>query len=161
MNIQVTNNPIIITIPSSVALPLGGCSNPFVINLANPPFSDLTISYSFNNSAYSESNLYPNPILTPSQMTFNNIYYNNTFSFCSSTALSATASIPITLHLSGTNFESYAFSPSNIIILNVVTNVANTTPALSLVLNNQQKTFLDVNFTNSVDGVIFYEMMIG
>jgi hypothetical protein len=42
-----------------------------------------------------------------------------------------------------------------------VNNIANTTPTLNLVLNNQQKTFLDVNFTNNVDGVIFYEMMVG
>lgn len=53
MNIQVTNNPIPIVIPSSVNLPLGGCSNPFIINLSSPPFSDLTISYTFNNTLYS------------------------------------------------------------------------------------------------------------
>jgi hypothetical protein len=29
------------------------------------------------------------------------------------------------------------------------------------VLHNQQKTFLDVNFTNNVDGIIYYQMMIG
>ena len=69
--------------------------------------------------------------------------------------------IPLAFQLSGSNFDSYAFSPSNQIMLNVVNNVANTTPTLNLVLNNQQKTFLDINFTNNVDGVIFYEMMVG
>ena len=66
MNILVTNNPIVITLPSSVNLPRGGCSNPFIISLRNPPFNDLTITYTFDNSLYSEVNLYPNPILTPS-----------------------------------------------------------------------------------------------
>lgn len=65
------------------------------------------------------------------------------------------------MYLSGTNYNSYTFSPSNQITLNVVNTVANTTPILSLALNNQQKTFLDVNFTNNVDGIIFYEMALG
>lgn len=160
MNIVVTNNPIVITLPSSVNLPLGGCSNPFIISLNNPPFNDLTITYTFDNVLYSEINLYPNPILTPSQMDFTLTKYNNTFSFCSTSALPIT-SIPITFHLSGTNFNSYKFSPSNQVTLNVVNNVTNTVPTLSLALNNQQKTFLDINFTNNVDGTIFYEMMIG
>jgi len=98
--------------------------------------------------------------LTPSELTFTATNYNNTFSFCSTTALSVTA-IPLTFHLSGSNFNSYAFSPSNQIILNVVNNITNLTPTLSLALNNQQKTFLDVNFTNNLDGVIFYEIMAG
>ena len=88
-------------------------------------------------------------------MVFTLANYNNTFSFCSTSAL-AVASIPITFHLSGTNFNSYIFSPSNQVTLNVVTNVTNTSPTLSLVLHNQQKTFLDVKFTNNVDGNIFY-----
>ena len=99
-------------------------------------------------------------MLTPSFMTFTKTNYNNTFSFCSSASLPI-AAIPISLYLSGSNYSSYQFSPSNVITFNVVNNVANTTPTLSLLLHNQQKTFLDVNFTNNVDGVIYYQMMIG
>lgn len=99
-------------------------------------------------------------MLTPSEMTFTKTNYNNTFSFCSSTSIPL-AAIPITLHLSGSNYNSYQFAPSNTITLNVVNNVVNTPPTLSLLLHNQQKTFLDVNFTNNVDGVIYYQMMIG
>ena len=156
MNIDVTNNPISITLPTSVNLPLGGCSNPFIISLTNPPFNDLTITYTFNNALYSEVNLYPNPIITPSEMVFTLANYNNTVSFCSTSSLPIAASIPITFHLSGTNFNSYTFAPSNQVILNVVNNVPNTIPTIGLVLNSQQKTFLDVNFTNNVDGNIFY-----
>ena len=93
-------------------------------------------------------------------MIFTATYPNNTFSFCSTTALPI-ASIPITLQLSGSNFASYNFTPSNQIIFNVVNSTVNTVPTLALALNNQQKTFLDVNFTNNVDGLIFYEMMLG
>jgi hypothetical protein len=53
MNIQVTNAPVLITLPVSVNLPLGGCSNPFLISLSSPPLSDVIITYAFNNSLYS------------------------------------------------------------------------------------------------------------
>lgn len=80
---------------------------------------------------------------------------NGTFSFCASSTL-ALSSIPLLFYLSGTNYNSYTFSPSNQIILNIVNTVVNTPPVLALALNNQQKTFLDINFTNNVDGIIFY-----
>ena len=53
MNIKVTNTPVTITLPSSLTLPQGGCTDPFLINLVNPPFTDVTISYVFDNSVYS------------------------------------------------------------------------------------------------------------
>ena len=53
MNIKVTNTPVVITIPSSLTLPQGGCTDPYLISLANPPFTDMTISYVFDNSLYS------------------------------------------------------------------------------------------------------------
>ena len=53
MNIQVTNTPALITLPTSLDLPLGGCTKPFIISLNNPPFTDVTISFSFNNTLYS------------------------------------------------------------------------------------------------------------
>ena len=88
-------------------------------------------------------------------MDFTSTLPNNTFSFCASSTL-ALGAISLELFLSGTDYESYTFTPSSIITLNVVNNVTNTTPTLGLQLNNQQKTFLDVNFTNNVDGIIFY-----
>ena len=71
------------------------------------------------------------------------------------------STVALTLYLTGTNYQSYAFSPSNIITINVVNNITNSTPAITLTLNNQQKTFLDINFTNTVDGTIFYQLMLG
>jgi len=53
MNIQVTNDQVSIPLPVSLTLPVGGCTNPFIIKLSNPPFQDLTISYVFDNSVYS------------------------------------------------------------------------------------------------------------
>ena len=61
MNIMVTNTPAPITLPTSLNMPLGGCTNPFNIILPNPPFLDLTISYTFNNTQYSQNDFYPNP----------------------------------------------------------------------------------------------------
>jgi hypothetical protein len=160
MNIMVVNTPVTITLPASLNMSLGGCTNPFNMLLSNLPFQDLTISYTFDNSQYSQNDFYPNPFTTQSYMNFNSTMNNNTFSFCSSSALTATQ-IPITFYLTGTNYQSYSFSPSNQILINIVTSVVNTAPTLSLVLKNQQKTFLDVNFTNNVDGTIFYQLMLG
>ena len=160
MNIKVTNTPVPITIPSSLTLPQGGCTTPILIMPSYPPFTDFTLSFTFDNDVYSETDLYPNPITTPSQLTFNSTHYNQTFSFCSSSTL-ALGDIPLELQLAGTNYESYAFSPSSTITLNVVSSVTNNTPTLALTLSNQQKTFLDINFTNNVDGIIFYQMAIG
>ena len=160
MNIKVTNIPVSITLPSSLNLPQGGCTEPFLIKLTNPPYSDIAITYTFDNSIYSEVDLYPNPITSSAQLDFTPTNYNRTFSFCSSSALPLTA-IPLTLSISGTNYQSYTFSPSNVITLNVVNTVANVAPVLTMQLKNQQKSFLDVDFTNNVDGIIFYEMAIG
>ena len=160
MNINVTNNPIQITLPSSLVMAKGGCTNPFLISLTNPPFSDITITYTFDNNLYSPDYFYPNPMTTLSQMTFNSTFSNGTFSFCSTSALTA-SQIPISFFITGTNYASYAFTPSNIILVNIYNNITNTTPTIALALNNQQKTFLDITFTNNVDGMIFYQMMLG
>ena len=53
MNIKVTNTPVVINIPSSLTLPQGGCTDPYIISLVNPPFTDMTITYVFDNSLYS------------------------------------------------------------------------------------------------------------
>lgn len=160
MNIKVTNDPVPITLPSTLNLPKGGCTNPFLISLTNPPFLDLTISYTFDNTLYSQNNFFPNPLTTQSQMNFNSTFANSTFSFCSSSNLS-TSQIPITFYLSGSGYNSYKFSPSNKITVNIVAGVANVAPTITLALKNQQKTFLDVNFANNVDGTIFYQLMMG
>lgn len=160
MNINVTNNPVQITLPTSLIMSKGGCTNPFLISLTNPPFSDITITYTFDNNLYSPDNFYPNPMTSLSQMTFNSTFSNNTFSFCSTSSLTATQ-IPISFFITGTNYGSYSFTPSNQIIVNIYNNITNTTPIIDLALNNQQKTFLDIAFTNNVDGMIFYQMMLG
>jgi hypothetical protein len=149
-----------ITIPSSININLGGCSKPFIISLLNAPFVDLIISYTFNNTLYPETSFYPNPHTTKSSLVFTSTEANNTFSFCAASNLSA-SSIDVTLHLSGTNYNSYYFSPSSTITFNVQPAVVIAAPTIALALNNQQKSFLDVNFTNNVDGLIYYALMLG
>ena len=160
MNIEVTNTPIDITLPSSLDMPLGGCTVPFTVDLANPPFRDLTITHTFDNSIISETDFFPNPLTTAAQAVFDGTNDNATFSFCSTTTLNV-STVALSFYLTGTNYNSYAFSPNSTININVVNNITNTTPALTLTLNNQQKTFLDINFTNTVDGIIFYQLMLG
>ena len=160
MNIAVTNTPVLINLPSSLVLPKGGCTNPFLIQLPNPPFSDITITFAFDNSLYSPDHFYPNPLTTLSQMSLNTTVTNSTFSMCSSSSLNA-VQIPLSFSITGTNAKSYQFTPSNVLLVNVNTAIANVTPTITLALKNQQKTFLDVNFTNNVDGTILYHMLLG
>ena len=160
MNIKIINTPVPITLPTTLSMPRGGCTIPIIIKLTHLPFKDVIITYTFDNIAYSEDYFYPNSLTTQSQLTFTKNLDNNTFSFCSSAILAATQ-IPISFHLFGTNANSYTFSPSNIILVNIVSSISNTTSTVSLSLKNQQKTFLDVDFTTNVDGNIYYQMMIG
>lgn len=160
MNIAVTNDPIPITLPSSIVMPLGGCTNPFLIKLTNPPYNDLSITFTFNNSLYSESNFFPNPATTPSTLAFSSTNDNNTFSMCSSSSLSA-SQITLSFFLTGTNYNSYAFVPTNQMTVILSNSIANIAPTIQLKLNNQQKTFLDVNFTNNVDAMIYYQLQLG
>jgi hypothetical protein len=159
MNIRVTNNPVLITLPTSLDMPKGGCTAPYIIKLTNTPFQDISISYTYDNSAYGEDKFYPNPWTTARELKFTSDIDNNTISFCSTNSLVATQ-IPITFYVTGTNYKSYSFTPSATLNINVITSV-DSPPTLSLALKNQQKTFLDVNFTSNVDGTIFYQVMLG
>jgi hypothetical protein len=82
-------------------------------------------------------------------------------SFCLSSYVSGATNIPITFIFTGTNYNSYTFSPSNIVLFNLInlTNVA--TPSITLQMVNQQKTFVDLNLTLNIDGIVFYELYIG
>ena len=54
MNIRVTNNPVLITLPVSLDMPIGGCTPPYIIKLTNTPFQEISISYTYDNAAYGE-----------------------------------------------------------------------------------------------------------
>lgn len=51
-NIMVTNTPVTIIIPTSINIPIGGCSTPFTIDITNPPILDVDITFSYNNIMY-------------------------------------------------------------------------------------------------------------
>jgi hypothetical protein len=63
--------------------------------------------------------------------------------------------------LAGTNYNSYKFTPSNIITFNLVTLPALPSPTVQVKMINQQKTFVDFNLTLNVDGLVYYELLIG
>ena len=60
-NIKVTNVPIAVTVTSSIDVPIGGCSEPIIIDIVNSPFTDLLISFNYDNFLYDENNFWPNP----------------------------------------------------------------------------------------------------
>jgi hypothetical protein len=69
--------------------------------------------------------------------------------------------IKVKLILTGTNYNSYKFAPSDEIVFNLVslTNVQNPTVGIELI--NQQKTFVDFNITVNVNGILYYHLYIG
>lgn len=60
-SIKVTNTPITINVPSSISIPIGGCSEAAIIDIVNAPFNDISISYNYDNTVYEESAFYHNP----------------------------------------------------------------------------------------------------
>jgi hypothetical protein len=60
-NIRVTNTPVNIVVPSSITVPKGGCSIPIKVTLNNPPYSDVSINFVYNNSMYSSDIFWLNP----------------------------------------------------------------------------------------------------
>jgi len=126
----VTNTPIQITLPTSIDLPVGGCSRPFLVFLTNPPTVDLSVTFTYDNFVYSQNDFYPNPKLTNSFLSFNKTVNNNTVSFCSSTNITG-SSFPVSFVLSGTNYASYQFIPSNTITVNII-SLTLAAPTISL-----------------------------
>ena len=51
-NIKVTNIPVPIIIPGTINVPQGGCSIPYLLNLLNPPFNDVMVTFNYDNSQY-------------------------------------------------------------------------------------------------------------
>lgn len=60
-NIRITNNQIQITVPSTINVPLGGCSLPIKVTLDNPPYNDVSVNFVYNNSLYSSDVFWLNP----------------------------------------------------------------------------------------------------
>lgn len=128
-NIRITNTPVSITIPTSIDLPRGGCSNPFIIKLTNPPTIDMSVTFNYDNLVYNENVFYPNPHTTKSSVTFTKNRDNNTVSFCTTSNVTG-STIPVTFVLTGTNYNSYQFSPSNVVNFNLVTLPALPAPTI-------------------------------
>lgn len=59
-----TNIPVTITVPSTINVPLGGCSEPVIIDCVNPPYNDMTITFNYDNAVYDENSFWHNPQTT-------------------------------------------------------------------------------------------------
>jgi hypothetical protein len=121
---------------------------------------DMSITFNYNNSLWDGNSFFPNPHTSRSALTFSSTVDNNTLSFCTSANISG-SSMPVTFVLTGTNYNSYTFSPSAVVTFNVVNLPATPTPTVSIIMINQQKTFVDFNITQNVDGILYYELYIG
>jgi hypothetical protein len=68
--------------------------------------------------------------------------------------------VPITLVLGGTNFNSYKLTNS-VLNANVIGGVTNKTPTLSINTVNILKTVGVFNFTVNTNGIVFYSLALG
>lgn len=50
--VLVSNTPIVITMPATFNVPLGGCSVPYLITLSNSPYSDVNIAFQYDTRLY-------------------------------------------------------------------------------------------------------------
>ena len=50
--VLVNNEPIEISIPSLIEVPIGGCSIPYEIVLTNPPYSDISLDFEYDTDLY-------------------------------------------------------------------------------------------------------------
>ena len=53
--VEVTSNPIVIAIPTSVVLPRAGCNMPIRIEVNNSPYSDIYITIQYDNLQFPET----------------------------------------------------------------------------------------------------------
>lgn len=158
-NIRITNNPILINVVSSINVPKGGCSLPVSVVLLNPPYNDVSINFVYNNSVYSSDVFWINPETTNSELSFTSTVTYQWISFCSSSAITV-SSVPVTMVLGGTNYLSYSLS-SSLLTVNIVTNIANTAPTLTINQVNILKTVAVWNLTTNTNGFIFYSLQLG
>lgn len=63
---MVINTPVNVVIPSSINIPIGGCSVPFTVDIVNPPIFDVGVGFVYNNAMYNESIFSPNNHITKS-----------------------------------------------------------------------------------------------
>ena len=165
-NIRVTNTPVQITVPSSISIPIGGCSQPVVVDILHPPVDDFGISFNYDNSIYTEVLFWPNSHTTKSEMRFTTSDTTNLLSFCIDSnyvvgGLQA-SSFELELINIGTNYASYSFSPSSTITVNIVAPAASPpTPTIAIEAVNVQKSFLGFNLTTNTEGAIYYYLQLG
>jgi hypothetical protein len=158
-NILITNIPISINVVSSINVPQGGCSLPVQVTLTNPPYNDVSINFVYNNSLYSSDVFWINPETTNSELNFTSNQTYQWISFCSSSSI-AVNTVPVTMVLSGTNYLSYSLSNA-LMTVNIVTNVPNIAPTLTVNQVNILKTVAVWNFTTNTQGFVFYSLKLG
>ena len=91
----------------------------------------MSITFNYDNAIYNENVFYPNPFITKSTLTFTKDKDNNTLSFCTSENVTG-SQVEVKLILTGTNYNSYRFSPSSKIIFNLVTLPVLSSPTVDI-----------------------------
>jgi len=154
IRIIVTDNPITITIPSTIYVIRGGTSLPIPITLVNPPYSDLQILIVFNeaffNGAFRIDADYSSPALnfTVNQRT-------QYLAFVATTKL-AISSFTISLELDGSNYESYRLSTDTVEIIVIDKNLP--TPFISGSQTGLGKTYASFQLNYPEAGVAIVQV---
>jgi len=156
LRIEVVDTPILITIPTSVTVPVGGYSLPEKISLLNRPFTGvqiiIDIDETYFNGAFGINEDYSSPSLNYSIKTgFNYL------SFFSTPAISTfPSSFVINLHLDGEDYESYSLSTNQIQIN--IQNTAFGSAQVTGVQNSVGKTQAVFDITPISEGVLLVQL---
>jgi len=156
LRIEVVDTPVLITIPSSITVPIGGYSLPEKISLLNRPFTGVQIIIDIDetlyNGAFGINEDYSSPSLNYSIETgFNYL------SFYSTSAINSfPSSFVVNLHLDGVDYESYALSTNQIQIN--IQNIAFGVAEVTGVQNSVGKTQAVFDITPNSQGMMIIQL---
>lgn len=100
--VSVSNNPIQISIPTTINMPKGGCSIPVKIAVAKAPSSDVQINFEYDSDLYKLDEFWINEEISYTELEYTKDVAERQLSFCCSSTFKAT-SIPVNLYMSRSN----------------------------------------------------------
>ena len=158
--VSVTNNPVTITIPSSLSVPVGGCSVPFLIQLTNIPYDNIDLNFEYDTDLFNLQLFWVNEETSYNTLEFSNGVTERSLSFCSDPSLTQ-SSLEVSAYIGGLNQNSYQLSSDTISVTLVSNGTTNRNPTVQIVKKNIQKTYGGFEVTANLNGQLYYELKVG
>lgn len=153
--VRVTDEPILIEIPETITVPLGGSSVPYEISLDQVPFRNMQILVQIANQyggAFGIDQDYSSPAI--------NFTLSRSIGYLCFFATSAMANHPQTLYvdltLDGDNYEAYTLSRTQVKV--VIDSSSINSASISGTKKSIGKTEASFKFTYSTPGMAFFQL---